>query len=73
MNRRLLRLVFGLALAAGVSVPVTPACAQPGKQPLYAYVSTGDNQWVADWPPVDSAQSVEALFDWLSATCSTRR
>jgi hypothetical protein len=33
----------------------------------------GDNQWVSDWPPIDSPATVEALFEWLSRTYGVRR
>lgn len=50
-----------------------PAGAQPGQQRLYAYTSAGDNQWVSDWPPLDSPATVEALVEWLSRTYGVKR
>ena len=49
------------------------ASAQPPPPRLYAYASTGDNQWVSDWPPIDSPATVEALFDWLAGTYGAKR
>jgi len=49
------------------------AMGQPGEQRLYAYASVGDNQWVSDWPPIDSSATVEALFEWLSGTYGAKR
>jgi len=62
-------LLCGLLIAT--SSAVSPA--QPSTDRLYAYVSVGDNQWVSDWPPVDSPATVDALFDWLGGTYGIRR
>ncbi len=43
------------------------------QDPIYVYVSVGDNQWVSDWPPIDSPATVDGLFDWLSDTHSAQR
>lgn len=40
---------------------------------LYVYCSTGDNQWVSDWPPCDSPATVDALFEWLQKTYGVSR
>ncbi|MBI2301390.1 MAG: HEAT repeat domain-containing protein [Armatimonadetes bacterium] len=47
-----------------------PGAAEP---PLYVYASVGDNQWLCDWPPIDSPATVDALFDWLSRTYRAKR
>jgi len=62
----------GLAVAVALAAP-SSAKGQPGSQRLYAYVSVGDNQWVSDWPPIDSPATVDALFEWLSQTYHVRR
>ena len=43
------------------------------QEPIYVYASVGDNQWVSDWPPIDSPATVDALFDWLSDTHHAKR
>ena len=63
--------------------PIPVRCRHPGhaffrENPvratrLYAYSSVGDNQWVSDWPPIDSPATVEALFEWLAETYHVRR
>ena len=38
-----------------------------GEEPrLGAYISTGDNQWVGSWLPIDSPASIEAAMEFLS-------
>ncbi|MBI3921085.1 MAG: hypothetical protein HY318_06685, partial [Armatimonadetes bacterium] len=67
---------LGLILTAlGIAVLGVsfPAAAQPGQQKLYAYSSAGDNQWVSDWPPIDSAATVRALFEWYAKTYNVKR
>lgn len=66
-------LVMFPVLAMTVVALRHPVAAQPGQQRVYAYASVGDNQWVSDWPPVDSPATVEALFDWLSRTYAVKR
>ena len=33
---------------------------------LGAYISTGDNHWLASWLPIDSPESIESSFDLLT-------
>lgn len=47
--------------------------AQGKHQRLYAYCSTGDNQWVSEWLPVDSAATIDAMFEWLRDTYGIQR
>ncbi|MBM3475602.1 MAG: hypothetical protein FJX75_20250 [Armatimonadetes bacterium] len=56
-----------------LAAPCSLALSQPGEQRLYAYASVGDNQWVSDWPPIDSRETVEALFEWLDETYGVSR
>ena len=61
-------LLSALAWTAGTS-----AMAQAGGPGIYVYVSVGDNQWVSQWPPIDSPATIEAMFDWLSRTYHVKR
>jgi HEAT repeat protein len=56
-----------LALAL-IALGCARGTAQPPPPRLYAYCSVGDNQWVPDWPPVDSQATVDAMFEWLAKT-----
>ncbi|MBI3922543.1 MAG: HEAT repeat domain-containing protein [Armatimonadetes bacterium] len=67
------RLIYTILPAAMVVTLCPAAIAQPGRQRVYAYASVGDNQWVSDWPPIDSPATVEALFEWLSKTYAVKR
>ncbi|NPV46530.1 MAG: hypothetical protein HPY69_06215 [Armatimonadetes bacterium] len=49
------------------------AHAQGKHQRLYAYCSTGDNQWVSEWLPVDSPATIDAMFEWLRDTYGVQR
>jgi hypothetical protein len=65
--RDLPRLVIAFSLLPVLAVPATAA------DPLYVYCSTGDNQWVSDWQPIDSPATVDALFEWLHDTHGVSR
>lgn len=62
-------------ILAPLALLVTAAVAQPPpRHPrLYAYCSTGDNQWVSEWLPVDSRATIEAMFEWLRDTYGVQR
>ena len=41
--------------------------------PLYVYCGTGDHLWPWDREPVDSAATIDAMFDWMARTYGVRR
>ncbi len=43
------------------------------KYPVYVFCGTGDNLWVYDKEPVDSRETIDAMFDWMSQTYQMKR
>src|SRR5690349_20510879 len=64
---------FWFYLGALSVVRVQLASAESGPKHLYAYVTCGDNQWNLDSLPIDSAATVEAIFEFLSKTFQIKR
>lgn len=62
-----LRNTLAVLLLAAVALPAGAA------EKLSVYCSTGDNQWVSDWQPVDSPATVDAMFEWLHDTWGVTR
>jgi hypothetical protein len=52
---------------------VSAAVTQPGEQKLYCYVSVGDCQWYSNILPMDSAATIDALFEWMANTYGVKR
>lgn len=42
-------------------------------KPLYAYISTADFQWNVSDFPMDSAATIDALFEWMAAVYDVKR
>ena len=40
---------------------------------LYAFCGTGDHLWVADKEPVDSPNTIDAMFEWMADTYNINR
>jgi hypothetical protein len=40
---------------------------------LFAYCGTGDHLWVAEYEPVDSPNSIDAMFEWMADTYDISR
>lgn len=43
------------------------------EHPLYVYITVGDYQWETSGFPMDSAASIEALFEWMAKTYGVKR
>lgn len=43
------------------------------EHPFYVYITVGDYQWNIDGFPMDSAASIEALFEWMAKTYEVKR
>lgn len=56
----------------GLLMGVTGVMAQTSANPMTAYISTADNQWLL-WLPMDSAQSVTLAIDTLAKDFHTTR
>jgi HEAT repeat protein len=69
----LTRREFGASLAGTALLWRLQASAQSDPPHVYAYVSVGDNQWSPDSLPVDSAATIEAMFEFLSKTFQMKR
>jgi len=54
-------------LSAGVALAAAPP------EAMGCYVSTGDNDWLWDSPPVQSAADIEAVFDSLQRVFGVQR
>jgi HEAT repeat protein len=48
------------------SKALSATAAEPRKRPLYAHISTGDYQYHRDWHALDSAATIEALFEMMA-------
>lgn len=65
------RLCLGLACLLVCCVPI--ARGEEKKPVIDCYISTGDNQWVGSWLPIDSKAAIEASFDMLKDVYRVRR
>jgi len=66
MLRKTYRSIFSLILTVsmilGMCLPVRADSEE--QEPVYdTYVSTGDNLWVAETPPIDTPEAIDALLD----------
>jgi len=61
------------AMTYAMLLSVHPAVALPQRQPLYVYCGPGDQQWVRNREPVDSAATIDAMFEWMAATYGVKR
>ncbi len=61
-RRSVLSLMLAFSMLLGFCLPV--GAAEGGQEPIYdTYVSTGDNLWVADTPPMDTPAAIDAMLD----------
>jgi len=67
------RMVLLLVILSGSQVAPASDAGIPGRQPLYAFCGVGDNLWNHEVEPVDSPDTIDAMFEWMSTTYGISR